>query len=434
MTDRYVWSGATGAGTGVDFANAYTTLVAAEAAASAGDIYKIRSNHQENLAATLQMNGNEAAPDTVFTLNGTTEAYEFMEVGGGYIGSAIGVSMTVRGDVHWNGVYWRPGGGNAQTSGANITFGNTGELVKLNDCPIEMPNSNGVAWGAGGACTLEMENCPIYSAHPNTRMSVGTGSNLIIRNLDELLSVLNNIGILGSGVAGNVIADGVGLANQGSGAQLFATSVSTNRDVILRACTVHSSINIPTPITRTDRTDLIACTDQTGATRNERIRYTGRQTHETTVFRTGGANDGNENFSWKIVTTANATRQMPFESFEETFYVSAGQVGTPVTATVHVVTDGITLTDAEAWLEVLAATTATVGILTGYSDKVASPVATPANQTASLEAWTTTDLASPVYQKLEVTFTPTREGPHKFRVCAGRASTTLYACPKVEIT
>jgi hypothetical protein len=46
--------------------------------------------------------------------------------------------------------------------------------------------------------------------------------------------------------------------------------------------------------------------------------------------------------------------------------------------------------------------------------------------------WTTTGLSSPVKQKMESTFTPQEKGTYIARVCLGRASTTLYVCPKID--
>jgi hypothetical protein len=65
------------------------------------------------------------------------------------------------------------------------------------------------------------------------------------------------------------------------------------------------------------------------------------------------------------------------------------------------------------------------------SDRAATILATPANQTTSSETWTTTGLTTPVKQKLSVTFTPQEKGPIIARVYLAKASTTVYVCPEI---
>src|SRR5690242_12430843 len=71
MAHVYVDSNATGAGTGADWANAYTTLAAALTAKAAGDNFWVAHNHAETQtsAMTLTSPGTAANPCTVACVN-----------------------------------------------------------------------------------------------------------------------------------------------------------------------------------------------------------------------------------------------------------------------------------------------------------------------------------------------------------------------------
>jgi hypothetical protein len=97
------------------------------------------------------------------------------------------------------------------------------------------------------------------------------------------------------------------------------------------------------------------------------------------------------------------------------------------------VTDGVTLTDKEAWLEVEYPGTSGFPVSSFASDK-AGILASAANQTSSSVTWTTTGLSGPVKQKLAVTLTPQEKGVIRARVMLAKASTTLWYCPKCEVT
>src|SRR5690349_22531992 len=68
MANVYVYSGAGGAGTGADWANAYTTLGAATAAKAAGDVFWIADDHAETAAAakTITFPGTAGNPNFAY--------------------------------------------------------------------------------------------------------------------------------------------------------------------------------------------------------------------------------------------------------------------------------------------------------------------------------------------------------------------------------
>jgi hypothetical protein len=159
--------------------------------------------------------------------------------------------------------------------------------------------------------------------------------------------------------------------------------------------------------------------------------YNGIILEETTNVRTGGASNGTTSISRKLTSSAGACFVSPLElpciaTWNET-------AGSEITATVHIMTDNVTLTDAECWLEIEYLGNADYPVSSFANDRAASLLATPANQTTSTETWDETDIGTPVKQKLAVAFTPQMKGPVKARVMLAKASTTVYVCPKMEL-
>jgi len=161
--------------------------------------------------------------------------------------------------------------------------------------------------------------------------------------------------------------------------------------------------------------------------------YSGAIRDETTIVRTGGASDGDTPISWRMTTNASSNeltaplRADPIASWCDT-------TGSSVTVTVEVMTDGVTMTDAEAWVDVEYLGTSGFPLSASISDKRATVLTTPANQTSSSETWTTTGLTTPVKQKLSVTFTPQEVGFIYATVRLAKPGTTMYVCPKLEVS
>lgn len=427
MTDRYVYSGAAGAGTGVDFTNAYTTIGAAITASAAGDLFRVASDHAEDTSGTITFKGTIDLPDKLVCVNRGTGAPETMVTGGGRLGSTTGNSIAISGNVTTWGLHYRLGGGTGGGTTATLTLGATGTYQKHENVRFTLPNTSASRVNTAGVCVID--NYSIDSLSASAYISSGTLTYL--RNSSTpWLTTSPSFGI-GNGASGTYHIQGLDLMTL-AGKTLVQTTAN-QRTVEMSGCKIPSTLTISQPLNRVDRIDLVYCTDETGLLRHERHRRSGVLTRNTTIYRSGGASEDGTNFSWKIATTSAATRDAPFESFEMDFWVPQAKVGNSTTATIHTVTDNVTLTDAEANLEIFAAVTASQALHTRSNDGPATVLATPANQATSTETWTTTGLSTPVKQKLAVTFTPTRAGAHRLVVRIGKASSIVYVCPKVEI-
>jgi hypothetical protein len=225
---------------------------------------------------------------------------------------------------------------------------------------------------------------------------------------------------------------GVDLSQIGSGKSVVDVSTMVGDSfVIIENCKLGSSgafttgsFAAPGP-----RVEVVNCDSADTNYRYCYKDYQGEITHETTIVRTGGASDGTTPISRKMVSSANSKFYSPLVLEVDQFW---NESTSELTVTVEVVTDNVTLTDAEAWLEVEYLGTSGFPISTFISDRASNILSTPANQTTSTETWTTTGLATPVKQKFSVTFTPAEKGVIKARVMLAKASTTMYVCPKVK--
>ena len=169
---------------------------------------------------------------------------------------------------------------------------------------------------------------------------------------------------------------------------------------------------------------------------NYRLRvqvYGGSIFSETTVVRTGGASDGTTPLSWRMVGNTDCAYFVSEVASPEIVRWN-DTTGSAITVTVETLTDNVTLTDAECWLEVTYLGTNGFPLALQVSDRRAGILTTPANQTSSSVAWTTTGITTPVKQKLSVTFTPQEKGYISAVVKLARASTTVYVDPLLTVT
>ena len=154
---------------------------------------------------------------------------------------------------------------------------------------------------------------------------------------------------------------------------------------------------------------------------------------ETTLVRTGGANDGTTTYSFKLVTNTSAI--FPAYSLDTPEMVKWNDTtGSAITTTVEILRDSATnLKDNEIWIDVMYLGTSGVPLASFINDGI-SVVATAADQAASSTTWTTTGMANPNKQKLSVTFTPQEAGFIHVTVKLAKASTTVYIDPMITVT
>lgn len=215
---------------------------------------------------------------------------------------------------------------------------------------------------------------------------------------------------------------GLDLTTLNAGESLFAVNHGQIGDIVFENCKLASgvaessgSVAGPGGI----KLRVINCDSADTNNNYYTIDYGGTVVEETTIVRT--------NDSRKIVTSANTKYFMPLVHDVIVFY---NDVTTSQTVTLEMITDNITLTDADIWLEVEYLGTSGFPQSVFASNRISDPeFGTPANHNTSSVSWTTTGLTTPIKQFLDVTFTAEIAGPVKLRVHVARTSTTLYLDP-----
>jgi len=239
-----------------------------------------------------------------------------------------------------------------------------------------------------------------------------------------------------SGSIGQVNLFGVDLSAFGSGKNLVDVSATGGKRTIYKfvGCKLGASVTIATGDVAGPGGPEVECINCDSA--DTRYRWYkkacgGESLTETTIVMTGGAQVDSVAISRKIVTTANVNDVFPFFGQWHQFWNTDL---TAQTLTVEMVTDNVTVTDGEVYVELWYAGTSGTPLYLLLTDRVADFLTTPSNQAASTQAWTTTGLTTPIKQKLTVAFTALETGLILWRVAATKASLTMYYDPDTALS
>ncbi len=198
-------------------------------------------------------------------------------------------------------------------------------------------------------------------------------------------------------------------------------NVGVTSKTIFNRCKLHASATLA------DRGNAVGapiiftqCDSGTNFLHNALYNYPGTVTEDTVRIRTASTTT----FSQKFVTSANSKFYYPLNGFP----IAKINVveGTPITVNVYTLTDGVTLTNGDAGVDISYFGSASYPLGSIASSAKANFLASAANYDTTTEAWTTTDIASPVKQVIPVTFTPQKSGYIIITPWVAKASTTVY--------
>lgn len=433
---------------GLTWANAKATLAAALTAAGAGGTVYVADGHAESQASamTLASPGTAGSPVRVICVvdTGDPEPPTAVATTGAVTvtgGNGIGFS----GFAYCYGVIFSAGSGGAGFTNRFTWISNNAWWWRYDACKLTIGGSAAdqslVVGCAGGVNSndqlLELINTPITFGHASNEIFVECP--VVWRDTPSAVQgtapdVLFVPQTAENNVFHRIECRGVDLSALGSGKTLI-DAAGIYGDAIFENCKLGASVAITTGNVLGQggaTVRLVNCDSADTNYRYFRKLYQGEIFHEATIVRTDGASDGTTPISRKMVTSANSKFESPLVS--DPLVVWNETTGSSVTATVEVVTDNVTLTDAEAWIEVEYLGTSGFPISSTASDRATNILTTPANQTTSSVSWTTTGLTTPVKQKLAVSFTPQEKGPIQVRVHLAKASTTMYFDPEVNLT
>lgn len=433
---------------GSTWALADATLAAALTAAGAGGTVYVDNAHAEapGSAITLTSSGTAASPTKILCVDrtGNPEPPTALATTA-TIATNGNAALNFAGVAISDGIKYSAGDAGGGGGSGMVNFQSTslwawtiinGQLeVKQNSATPAI--SVGLSSASSIGCKLTLINSPLKFAHVSQKVNIG---DCIFEWRDTPSGIAGTVPTtlfspLSAASNGRAYISGVDLSAAGSGKSLV--DVGTNAGIYFRFenCKLGASVSITTGTHAGPGgvvVEVINCDSADTNYRYYRQDYLGTATHETTIVRTGGASDGTTGFSRKLVSSANTSFYRPM--YSQWFKFWNETTGSGVTVPIEIVTDNVTLTDAEAWVEVEYLGTSGFPLSLSATDAAASIFASPANQTTSSETWTTTGLTTPVKQTLSKQVTPQEKGWIRARVCLAKASTTLYACPKILST
>lgn len=429
-------------------ATGMTDAITASNAANGDDFYMDAAMTISNAAgATWTFKGTAAAPNRVFSCSGiTNDAPLTADLGRGATHTNTGtVAQTITGFVY----IWGFNFNIATTGTVNFNLcNNVNSDITFDDCQINFPGGATagtvvVSGGAGLSTRVTLINTPVKFTGTtasqinvsdcifnwkNTPNAIPTGSQAAIANLFTASTSRPCI-VICDGVD---FVGGVGIA---SGKNLVGT-VSNGSYFRFINCKIAAGVLIVRPTSPQAVIDQINC--DSGATnyKQQRDMYQGTLDASTTIY--NNATDGATPISWRVITTANAKPQSPFECFEIVQWVAAG---TYAASKIFLTSATASLKTNDVWVEVqylganyaLGSTATTFGAGSGTATLPQIPAGTtPGTLAAASPAWATGGLGND-YQLAIPSFTTSVAGFVRFVVKIGKASLTVHVDPAVTV-
>lgn len=427
-------TGGTNAGT--SWANAWLSISSALSGAAAGDTVLISSGHQEGSAAQLtSVNGTNTSPVVFISANNSTSAYakasawQFIGTGDTYM----------RGADVWIGVFF--------DSVDDLVFGGAAQHLKFIDCTLNTATGSGRILNFDTASTKTVfTGCTINCLGSSVANSIIVG-NTVNRVNVEFHNTTLNISNAPSSALFSLTRDSASVHMDGCAINITTGTAPRVVDFssgyhVQRVRLFNTTYNNITAINNAIVSPTSLLEVHNFSSGNTRVIQRVASDHgyvreETTIKRTGGASDGVTAYSLQIATWTGVAKW--YHSLRIKVADIWVDTSTAKTFTCEVVHDsqgsgaGAALQDNEAWIEVLYPNGTTSRSLS-VNDRAATVQTTPADQTSSAETWTTTGLTTPVKQKLSVTTGTGKAGVCQVYVCLAKPSSTIYVCPKIEVT
>ena len=428
--DAYGWSAAMG---DQDCANNhYGTGFAA-----VGDTIFLSSDHTETVTSTTLFHGFSGSwgSATTFILSvnragSVPPVAGDMTAGANISGSMLTIDPAM--PLYLNGVTLQASGS------AGIIFGASSNMMMgLKNCSLQLisvSSSSKITTQSGTPSKIILDNTTVSFAYNGQGFNAGASGGVFELTWINTLSAVQGtmpINLFSESGPFNAVLRGVDISGV-TGTLLYGSGVNACK-VLLDSCKIASALTLlgGAQTSPFDIVELVNCWDGTNA-RNERAQTAGAVVTERTITLTGGAADDVGAFSLKMVSGATKIdkRIEPLSSFW--FDVENTLTGSSKTATVEIVSSASLYND-EVWLQLEYMGTAGSQLSSFGDSQPATPLTTHAAVTSSSAPWNSSP-ATPVYQHLQVAFTPQRAGRVRGRVMLGKASATVYVDPNIVIT
>lgn len=445
MANRYVRStDGDNADDGSTWALADADLTASFGGDASGDTTWISQAHAESTAAavTVACAGTPATPSRILCGNDAAEPPTALATTA-TVATSNGSLITFTGSFYAYGVsYTSSAGANGGFSigpAANHQVYEHHKFICSANDSRPVINIGGVGTSAAQGL-VQWNNCGVKFAHANQRILL-QGTRFEWRGGGLESGTTSPTYLLGTATERqqpNALLWGLDLSAGGTSMAIFSAGVAGSRCVIRNSKlpTSWAGTLISGTLLVGSRAEMWNCSSTDINYQMWIEDYAGSIKHETTIYHTGGASDGDTPISWKMASSANAGYPVIVLRTPEIF-VPNTTTGASKTLTVEIAQDGTTtaLNDDEIWLEVeYLGTSATAGQLALFAnDSKADVLATAAAQDTSSESWSGLS-GTNKKQYLQKAITPQEEGVYIARVCLAKASTTVYVDPKVTVS
>jgi hypothetical protein len=448
MADYYVDSNAAGAGTGADWANAFTSLATAVTGKAAGDRFFVAHDHAGTAAAavTITFPGTLVNPNICLCVDkaGSVPPVAADLRDTATISTTGNNALNLTGSAYIYGITFSCGSG---VVSARLSVGSTGNFwLKLENCVLKKGgttgNSTGIQVGHSSTSIKLAEFVNVGLELPVTSDGFGVygGTKLTWTKTADLLrgsSLVPTAGIFKEslGVA-DFILDGVDFTDLGATPVFGTLTASYVLKAVMNRCKLTAAQSITNAAAASVGTtiDVVRCSDTGGATlRQERHTAVGVLTTETTIIRTGSlATDGVTPISYKVVTSANTKRITPFALFPI-------QVWNDVEDTNRTVTvygtwgGGAVPNNDDIWMEVSYPGDNSSALGTIHSTGIATPLTAASAVTSDGSTWGGGTTPFKLVAAL-TTPQPRHKGPIEVRVFIGDTSATYYIDPAAVLS
>lgn len=415
--------------TGATWGLAKGTAGGAAAIDNAGDLIATSSAHNETLTAATTYNfaGTYSNPTKLYSVNDTAEPPTAIQIGA-TINSGVN-SLTIAGSLHCLGYTFNIGSGGSNTL---LTLSSADQNFQIyeNTNIFVLTNSGAGLFIGSLSNTVEsftvLKNCSIKFSGINQKISCAHGALLIQGgNLATGFAAITAGLFAALSNQTNIKVSNFDMSNLAASAALVMGACPASGQIVFVNCKLPNNwtggLCASAPINPGFRAVMYNC----GSYSHRVEMASGTLIPETTLIKTGGSVEGTTATSWKITTNSTANELVNCFVTED-LTIENDAIGTTKTVNVDILHDSLTaLTNADIWLEVdyLDSSSTTKGVLA--TNKRSDPLATPTNHPASSATWTTTGLANPNKQTLQVSITPQKAGNIYVRVCVGIASKTL---------
>lgn len=436
MADIYVRStDGADADSGATWALAKATLTGAAAIDAAGDRIFLSSSHAETTAAavTFALAGTLAQPTMVLSVNDSAAPPT---------ASSSGASITTTGtsgitftgtSIYVEGLQFFCGTGAGSPAFSCSTA--TGRALFKNCFFSLVATGARVNLGAATAAFQEARNCTFRASAAGNLIAFSAAGRGVVSGGGFVAGSATPTGVFSMAASSRGFVESFDMSTLAATVNIVQGSPGTFSSFIIRNSRLPvgwtgSLVSGTVPLGV--RIEMHNCDSGDTRYRLQVADHVGTVRSETAIVRSGGATDGETPISWILSTNANASPINNSLASPEIALWNA-VIGAPITVAVEVATDGVTLNDSDAWIEVQQMGTDGTSLGTVASGQRADMLATAVAHPTSTETWVSLP-GTPVRQRLLVTFTPREAGFLQAVIRLARASTTIYVDPLLTVT